>query len=459
METHSQKIFHFKFSVKQQRNEGTNSSWCLLLEHLVLALPRVAVPGNRPKSFATVEPKRHLANQETDSIITQMLPRRLGARLNHLLTHSPAVVLLGPRQVGKTTLALEIGEKRPSVYLDLEDNTDRVKLSDPVRYFADHERDLVILDEVHRLPELFQCLRGVIDRGRRRGKPNGQFLLLGSAAIDLLKQSGESLAGRISYLELGPFDPLEVASAKLETLWVRGGFPRSFLADSDELSLAWRRDFIRTYLERDIPQFGSRIPAETLRRFWTMLAHNQSQLLNAASLAGGLGVDGKTVASYLDLLVDLLLVRRLPAWHRNVGKRLVKSPKVYVRDSGLAHALLGIRDKESLLGHPVVGPTWESFVIETLIATAPDGTEAHFYRTATGHEIDLVLTLPGGKLWAIEIKRSSAPGVERGFHLACADLKPDKRFVVYSGTERFPLNADTDAIGLGDLGRALQATK
>jgi len=388
-----------------------------------------------------------------------MLPRRLGARLNHLLTHSPAVVLLGPRQVGKTTLALEIGEKRPSVYLDLEDNTDRVKLSDPVRYFADHERDLVILDEVHRLPELFQCLRGVIDRGRRRGKPNGQFLLLGSAAIDLLKQSGESLAGRISYLELGPFDPLEVASAKLETLWVRGGFPRSFLADSDELSLAWRRDFIRTYLERDIPQFGSRIPAETLRRFWTMLAHNQSQLLNAASLAGGLGVDGKTVASYLDLLVDLLLVRRLPAWHRNVGKRLVKSPKVYVRDSGLAHALLGIRDKESLLGHPVVGPTWESFVIETLIATAPDGTEAHFYRTATGHEIDLVLTLPGGKLWAIEIKRSSAPDVERGFHLACADLKPDKRFVVYSGTERFPLNADTDAIGLGDLGRALQATK
>jgi predicted AAA+ superfamily ATPase len=267
-----------------------------------------------------------------------MLPRRLGARLNHLLTHSPAVVLLGPRQVGKTTLALEIGEKRPSVYLDLEDNTDRVKLSDPVRYFADHERDLVILDEVHRLPELFQCLRGVIDRGRRRGKPNGQFLLLGSAAIDLLKQSGESLAGRISYLELGPFDPLEVASAKLETLWVRGGFPRSFLADSDELSLAWRRDFIRTYLERDIPQFGSRIPAETLRRFWTMLAHNQSQLLNAASLASGLGVDGKTVASYLDLLVDLLLVRRLPAWHRNVGKRLVKSPKVYVRDSGLAHA-------------------------------------------------------------------------------------------------------------------------
>ena len=388
-----------------------------------------------------------------------MLPRRLSTRLNHLLTHSPAVVLLGPRQAGKTTLALEIAEKRPSTYLDLEDETDRVKLSDPVRYFADHEGELVILDEVHRVPELFQSLRGVIDRGRRHGKPNGQFLLLGSAAIDLLRQSGESLAGRISYLELGPFDALEVEPAALDTLWVRGGFPRSFLADNDELSMEWRRDFIRTYLERDIPQFGSRIPAETLRLFWTMLAHNQSQMLNAATLARGLGVDGKTVASYLDLLVDLLLVRRLPAWHRNVGKRLVKSPKVYVRDSGIAHALLGIRDKEALLGHPVAGQSWESFVTETLIAAAPDGTEAHYYRTSTGTEVDLVLTLPGGKLWAIEIKRSSAPKVESGFHIACADLKPSKRFVVYSGTERFPLNADTDAIGLGDLGRALQAAK
>ena len=388
-----------------------------------------------------------------------MLARRLSTRLNHLLRRSPAVVLLGPRQAGKTTLALQIAETRPSVYLDLEDETDRLKLSDPVRYFADHERELVILDEVHRLPELFQRLRGVIDRGRRSGKPNGQFLLLGSAAMDLLRQSGESLAGRISYLELGPFDALEVPLDQLDRLWVRGGFPRSFLADNDDLSMEWRRDFIRTYLERDIPQFGSRIPAETLRRFWTMLAHNQSQRFNAAELASGLGVDGKTTASYLDLLVDLLLVRRLPAWHRNVGKRLVKSPKVYVRDSGIVHALLGIRDKETLLGHPVAGPSWESFVTETLIAAVPDGTEAHYYRTATGTEVDLVLTLPGGKLWAIEIKRSSAPSVERGFHLACADLKPNKRFVVYSGSERFPLNADTDVIGLSDLGRALQEAK
>ena len=392
-----------------------------------------------------------------------MFSRRLSKRLRYLLRHSPAVVLLGPRQAGKTTLALEIGGKQKTVYLDLEAAEDRAKLANPAPYMADHERELVILDEVQRTPELFQSLRGIIDRGRREGRANGRFLLLGSAAMDLLRQSGESLAGRISYLELGPFDALEVNPeddpAAMDKLWVRGGFPRSFLAANESLSMEWRRNFIRTYLERDVPQFGLRIPAETLRRFWTMLAHNQAQVLNAANLARGLGVDGKTVAGYLDLLVDLLLVRRLPAWHRNVGKRLVKSPKIYVRDSGIAHALLGIRDKEALLSHPVIGQTWESFVIETLIMTAPDGTEAHYYRTSNGAEIDLVLTLPGGKLWAIEVKRSSAPKVERGFHSACADLKPQKRFVVYPGTERFPLDENTDAIGTVALAKVLQAVK
>ena len=385
-----------------------------------------------------------------------MIDRRLKPRLNFLLHHNPAVALLGPRQSGKTTLALEIARQQSSVYLDLEDENDRAKLTNPSQYLEDHESDLVILDEVHRVPEIFQQLRGVIDRGRRRGKANGRLLLLGSAAMDLLKQSGESLAGRVSYLELGPFDVLEAGAAATDTLWVRGGFPRSFLAESDDLSLQWRRDFIRTYLERDIPQFGPRIPAETLRRFWTMLAHNQTQMLNAASLARGLAVDGKTVAGYLDLLVDLLVVRRLPAWHRNVGKRLVKSPKVYVRDTGIAHALLGIRDKEALLGHPVVGQTWESFVIETLVTTAPDGTEAHYYRTSNGTEIDLLLTLPNRELWAIEVKRSSAPKIERGFHSACADLKPHKRFVVYAGIDRFPLDKTTDAIGIVELAEMLQ---
>ncbi len=388
-----------------------------------------------------------------------MLERRLKNRLIYLINHYPAVGLLGPRQVGKTTLALEIAQQRPSVYLDLESVTDLAKLTDPEQYFADHEDDLVVLDEVHRVPELFQTLRGVIDRGRRRARKAGRFLLLGSAAIDLLKQSGESLAGRISYLELAPFDALEGPADALDTLWVRGGFPSSFLAEDDELSLKWRQDFIRTYLEREIPQFGPRIPAETLRRFWTMLTHNQAELLNAAKLARGLGVDGKTVAGYLDLLVDLLLVRRLPAWHRNVGKRLVKSPKVYVRDTGIAHALLGLRNKEDVLGHPVAGQTWETLAIETLIAAAPEGTEASFYRTSAGAEIDLVLVLPNRQLWAIEIKRSSAPKVGKGFHMACADLKPDLQSVVYSGTERFSLGHKVEAIGLVALATELQSVK
>lgn len=386
-----------------------------------------------------------------------MISRRIRARLAESIDHNPAVGLLGPRQVGKTTLALEIGEPRPSLYLDLESPTDRAKLTDAGRYLAEHENELVILDEVHRAPEIFQVLRGLIDQGRRRGKKGGRFLLLGSASVELLKQSGESLAGRISYLELTPFDATEVGGEKLDRLWVRGGFPSSFLASSDRLSLDWREDFIRTYLERDVPQFGSRIPAETLRRFWTMLAHHQAGLHNAAALAQGLGVDGKTVARYLDLLVDLLLVRRLAPWHRNAGKRLVKSPKVFVRDSGIVHALLGLGNKEQLLGHPVVGPSWESFVMETLLALAPRGTEANFYRTAAGAEIDLVLTLPGGTLWAIEIKRSSAPQVTRGFHLACTDLKPAKRFVVYPGNDRFPLDAETDVLGLPALANLLQA--
>jgi uncharacterized protein len=388
-----------------------------------------------------------------------MIKRRIHATLIQAVDTNPAVALLGPRQVGKTTLALEVGNVRPSLYLDLETASDRAKLADPERYLGEHEDVLVILDEVHRAPELFQSLRGLIDRGRRHGKQAGRFLLLGSASVDLLKQSGETLAGRISYLELSPFDALEIEGNQLDRLWLRGGFPSSFLSSGDAASFKWRQDFIRTYLERDIPQFGPRVPAETLRRFWTMLAHNQSTLLNAATLARGLGVDGKTVARYLDLLVDLLLVRRLPAWHRNVGKRLVRSPKVQVRDSGITHALLGLTSMEQLLGHPVVGQSWESFVIEVLLVVAPQGTEANFYRTSAGAEIDLVLTLPGGELWAIEIKRSSAPTLEKGFHFACADLQPKERFVVYPGQERFSLDAETEAIGIRELGQALQAIK
>lgn len=372
---------------------------------------------------------------------------------------NPAVGLLGPRQVGKTTLALEIGQGRPSVYLDLEDPADCAKLADAKSYLSGHADKLVILDEVHRAPEIFQTLRGLIDEGRRQGRKGGQFLLLGSAAVDLLRQSGESLAGRIAYRELTPFDVLDVPEGEWERRWIRGGFPPSYLAESEAQSFDWRQDFIRTYLERDLPQFGSRVPAETLRRFWNMLAHHQAALLNAAALAEGLGVDGKTVARYLDLLVDLLLVRRLPAWHHNVGKRLVKSPKVLIRDSGIVHALLRIGDREQLMGHPVVGASCEALVIESLIMAAPRSAEASFYRTSTGNEIDLLLMLPGGRLWAIEIKRSSSPKLERGFHLACADLNPARKFVVYPGRERFPLGPELEAISLPALAQELAGVR
>lgn len=381
-----------------------------------------------------------------------MLPRRLLAPLTTALAEAPAVALLGPRQVGKTTLALEVARTRPSVYLDLESSADRAKLADPALYLAQHEDKLVVLDEIHRTPALFRTLRGLIDVGRRRGHGKGRFLVLGSASIDLLKQSSESLAGRIRYLELAPFDAAEVGPERLQALWLRGGFPESLLADSDAASLRWRADFMRTYLERDIPQLGPRIPAETLRRFWTMLAHQQGGVLNAAGLARALAVDGKTVASYLDLLVDLLLVRRLAPWHGNIRKRLVKSPRVYVRDSGLVHALLGIADGEALLAHPVAGASWEGLAIESLIAGAPTGAEAHFFRTTAGAEIDLLLKLPGRRRpWAIEVKRGLTPQLERGFHLAAADVEAERRFVVYGGAERFALAAGVEAMPLAEL--------
>lgn len=384
-----------------------------------------------------------------------MITRRIAPEVLELLDISPAVALLGPRQVGKTTLALQIAETRPSIYLDLESDADRAKLAEPELYLASHEDKLVILDEVHRLPGLFQNLRGLIDRGRRSGLRTGRFLLLGSASIDLMKQSSETLAGRIAYLEMHPLDGLEVVPREVSSLWVRGGFPESFLAPSDRASLRWRQDFIRSYLERDIPMLGPRIPAETLRRFWTMLAHHQSGLLNAAEFARALGVDGKTVAAYLDLLVDLLLVRRLEPWHANVSKRLVKSPKIYVRDSGLTHALLGLGTQEQLLGHPVAGGSWEGFVIETLSAAAPEGTQINFYRTSTGAEIDVLLTLPGSTVWAIEIKRSLAPKVEKGFHLAAEDIRPDRRILIYPGTESYPLPHDVETMPLTAVGAEL----
>jgi uncharacterized protein len=367
-----------------------------------------------------------------------MYHRHATQTVQSALDAQAAVVLLGPRQVGKTTLALEIAGQRPSVYLDLERDADRRVLTEPDLYLDEQVGKLVILDEVQQMPDLFKTLRGQIDMRRRKGARTGQFLLLGSASNVLLHQSAESLAGRVRYIEMPPLLLDEVGEDRMNDLWLRGGFPDSFQADSDQNSLAWREDFLRTYLERDIPALGPRIPAATLRRFWTMLAHAQGGLLNASSLAEGLGVSGQTVGRYLDLLVDLMLVRRLQPWHENAGKRVVKSPKIFVRDSGLVHALLGLGSLESVLGHPVVGGSWEGFSIETLIAAAPVGTEHFFYRTAAGAELDLVLRLPGNTIWAIEIKRTTTPKVSRGFHLSVDDIKADRKILVYAGEREVP---------------------
>lgn len=386
-----------------------------------------------------------------------MLDRKIVQSVRQALTHQAAVALTGPRQVGKTTLALLVGEQQGALYLDLEDPSERDKLTNAAAFLSAYEDRLVILDEIHRVPDLFLTLRGLIDQGRRKGLRTGRYLLLGSASLDLMRQSGESLAGRISYVDMTPLTVQEVPPESLENLWVRGGFPDSFLAADDRVSLLWRKDLLRTYLERDVPMFGSRVPAETLRRFWTMLAHNQGALVNASRLAAGLEVNSQTVSRYTDLLVDLLLVRRLQPYHVNVGKRLVKSPKVYIRDTGLLHALLNIADRNALLGHPVVGASWEGFVIENLINAAPALSVPGFYRTAGGAEVDLVLELPGGERWAIEVKRSRAAKPSRGFYEACQDLQPTRRWVVHAGTERFPISTDVQAIGLRELADDLSA--
>ncbi len=375
-----------------------------------------------------------------------MYTRLIETSLTERLAEFPAVALLGPRQAGKTTLALEHASRHGNaLYLDLELPSAQRQLDDPEAFLLAHSGRLIILDEVQRLPELFAILRGVIDQRRRTGESAGQFLLLGSASGVLLQQASETLAGRVAPLELTPFQAREVIAGNgtdayqmVNTLWVRGGFPLSWLAANDPASLRWRDAFIATYLERDIPALGPRIPATTLRRLWTMLAHHQGGLLNQSQLAASLAVSGQTVARYIDLLYDLLLVRRLPAWQGNVGKRLVRAPKVYIRDSGIVHALLGLPDLEAVLAHPVAGASWEGFVLEQLLGAAT-GAEASFYRTAHGAEADLVLQMRDGETWVIEIKRSSAPTVSKGFHLAAADVGATRRLLIAPVASSYPL--------------------
>ncbi|MCF6262303.1 MAG: ATP-binding protein [Xanthomonadales bacterium] len=386
-----------------------------------------------------------------------MIERRLHQYLHSLLQSNAAVVLVGPRQIGKTTLALKVTDSIKGVYRDLEDPRDADQVRDIILFAEQYPNQLIILDEIQRLPNLFAPLRVIIDQRRRTGQPYGQFLFLGSASLDLLGQTSESLAGRVAHAELVGINVLELEKTKqsLGTLWLRGGFPESLLSPNDNTSIQWRGDLIRSYLERDIPQFGFRIPAETLRRFWTMLAHHQGGLLNAAQLAASLGVSGQSIARYLDILVDLLLVRRLQPWFANVGKRLVKSPKIYIRDSGILHALLGLSSKEQLLSHPVLGASWEGFAIENLVNVCKD-YQPYFYRTSAGAEIDLILVRGGKPVIAIEVKRASAPKLKKGFYLACSDLGITNKYIVYPGQKSYTLPENIQVIPLLELMRILQ---
>jgi len=400
-----------------------------------------------------------------------MIKREALSLIDTRLANFDAVALLGPRQVGKTTLAREIvanlGDS--ARYLDLQSPRDRSQLDDPEAYFSTHTERLIVLDEIQRSPEIFQVIRGQIDARRRVSRGIGRFLLLGSASMELLRQSSESLAGRISFVELSPLNLQEVLAAdrtedpaggnQTESLWLKGGFPESYLRADVRASLQWRQDFIQTYLERDVPQFGLKIPAEPLGLFWRMLANDQGELFNAQRYARSLGVSGHTVARYLDLFEKLLLVRCLQPWSKNTGKRLVKSPRPFVRDSGLLHALLNLGSIDDLRGHAVSGKSWEGFVIENLIGAAGSRVRPYFYRTAAGAEADLVLEFAPGECWAIEIKSSSAPTLDRGFHHAAEDLAARRRLLVHRGAASFPMRGGVEALPLLPLMRELSAMR
>ena len=382
-----------------------------------------------------------------------MIKRGLAARVLTALRQFPVVGIIGARQVGKTTLAKSIARRRKdAVYLDLELPSDVAKLRDAELYLRQYSRSLVILDEIQRRPDLFPILRALVDSSHRKG----QFLILGSASPDLARQSAESLAGRVEYLELAPLNLEELASdgSAFPKLWYRGGYPRSYLEKADERSLRWRQAFIQTHLERDIPNLGVRIPATILRRFWEMVAHTHGQLWNASKIAASLGVSPPTVRHYLDVLQDTFMVRQLNPLHANLKKRLVKSPKVFLRDSGLLHGLLSLATYDALLGHPSAGSSWEGFVLEQLQANVPRGWRSFFYRTSAGAEIDLVL-VPGGRrgVIAVEMKLSLAPTLSRGFWSAHQDLKPKKSYVIYPGTESYPLGKGVSTLPVGQISR------
>jgi uncharacterized protein len=379
--------------------------------------------------------------------------RFLSQRAMQRLANTPGLVLLGPRQVGKTTLARAIAAQVPqSLVLDLQLPADRAKLTNADVFFNEHRDQLVVIDEVQFMPDLFVALRPEIDAYRK----NGRFLLLGSASGKLLAQSAESLAGRVAYLQLSPFLANEVARVEgnahacdmnaLQKLWLRGGFPLSFTAPSIEDSYFWRDDFITNFLARDLRDFGVRVPADTLHRFWRMLAHLHGQQFNASSIAASLGgLSHSTTTAYLDILVDTMMVRKLEPHFVNVGKRLVKSPKVYVRDTGLLHALLGLRDQTALMGHPSAGASWEGFCVEQICNQLPVGATVSYYRTAAGTELDLIVETGSRKI-AFEMKFSSAPKVTKGFWQGLKDVKADKAYIVAPISQAWKLAEGVEVI-------------
>ena len=386
-----------------------------------------------------------------------MIKRSLIGKTLNSLENFPVVAILGPRQVGKTTLAFQIKEmlKKPAVYLDLELPQDRAKFAEPQLYLEQYTGKLLILDEIQRVPELFPVMRGLIDQRRRKGEKSGHYLILGSVSPELLNQSSESLAGRIAYLELDPFN-LEEIKAKnitdpINQLWLRGGFPESFLSKDDYNSMIWREQFIKTYLEKDLLELGQKLSADKTYRLWKMLAFDQSCLLNANNLALNLEMSVTSVKNYLEVLSDLFLLRFLRPWSGNSKKRLIKSPKLYVRDSGLLHALVNVTTLDELLSRSLCGASWEGFVIEQILQKVAYGTQAFFYRTSAGAEIDLILELPNRKSIAIEIKRTLSPNLSKGFVLGCEDVKPEKRFFIIPRGNPYPLDKKTTAIGLREF--------
>jgi predicted AAA+ superfamily ATPase len=387
-----------------------------------------------------------------------MINRYLKDRLTADLLSMPVVALLGPRQVGKTTLALNITASmdKPYHYLDLEMPSDMSKMSDPESYLKRFDNTLVIIDEVQRFPHLFEILRGIIDARKRKGERTAQFLLLGSASRILLQQTSETLAGRIRYLELPALNLSDIKNTPeqvidIDKIWFRGGFPDSFLALNERESWQWRFDFVTTYLERDLPMMGVTIAPNQLKRLWTMLAHYNGSILNLSELGRNLELSHNTIKSYIDTLSEFYMLRLIPSWSGNLKKRLIKAPKIYFRDTGILHQLLNVTNMEVLLSHPAIGASWESFVIENICTVIDSRWQVSHYRSATQVEVDLILQTPSNEIWAIEIKRSSAPKISRGFYEACKDIKAIKQFVVVPESETYLLKGGAEVIGLVEL--------